>query len=148
MKDRGLLDEAGALRAQSLLAEGKPLEEAIVGADGLGEEAVLRFLAEAFEIPYVDAERLEKNPPAKEFLATFPARVLLRHQLLPLEENHGVVLVATSKFSDVAALDELRLACGRDVAPALAPSTEIERALKKMLGVGADTIQTLSAEAA
>src|SRR5262249_4601320 len=63
MRAGGRLDEAGAAGAQSLLAEGKPLEEAIVGADGLGEEAVLRFLAEAFEIPYVDAERLEKNPP-------------------------------------------------------------------------------------
>ena len=79
MRDRGLLDEAAALRAQSLLAEGKPLEDAVLGADGLGEEAVLRFLAEAFEIPYVDAERLEKQPPAKEFLASFPARLLLRH---------------------------------------------------------------------
>jgi type II secretion system protein E len=148
MRERGLLDEAGAARAQSLLAEGKALEDAVVGADGLGEEAVLRFLAESFEIPYIEAERLEKSPPAKEFLATFPARLLLRHQLLPLEENHGVVLVATSKFSDHGALDELRLACGRDIAPALATSTEIERALKKMLGVGADTIQTLSAEAA
>lgn len=148
MRDRGLLDEAGALRAQSLLAEGKPLEDAILGADGLGEEAILRFLAEAFEIPYVDAERLEKSPPAKQFLASFPARLLLRHQLLPLEESHGIVLVATSRISDHAALDELRMASGRDVAPALAPSAEIERTLKKILGVGADTIQTLSAEAA
>jgi general secretion pathway protein E/type IV pilus assembly protein PilB len=148
MRERGLLDEAAALRAQSLLTEGKPLEEAILGADSLGEEALLRFLAETFEIPYVDAERLEHHPPAKEFLASFPARLLLRHQLLPLEESHGVILVATSRMSDHAALDELRLASGRDVAPALAPSNEIERALKKLLGVGADTIQTLSAEAA
>src|SRR3954447_22208012 len=121
MRDKGLLDGAGADRAQSLLAEGKPLEDALRSADGLGEETILRFLAEAFEVPYIDAERLEKQPPAKEFLSGFPARLLLRHQLLPLEENHGVILVATSRISDHSAVDELRIASGRDVAPALAP---------------------------
>src|SRR5688572_21012817 len=146
MQERGMLDASAASRARSMLAEGKSLEDAVLAADGLGEEAVLRFLAETFELPYIDAERLEKNPPPKEFLATFPARVLLRHRILPLEERDGVTLVAISRFSDTTALDELRLASGRDVAPALAPSTEIERCLKRILGVGADTLQTLSAD--
>src|SRR5688500_10975919 len=146
MQERGMLDASAASRARSMLAEGRRLEDAVLAADGLGEEAVLRFLAETFELPYVDAERLEKNPPPKEFLATFPARVLLRHRILPLEDQGGVTLVAISRFSDTAALDELRVACGRDVAPALAPSIEIERCLKRILGVGADTLQTLSAD--
>src|SRR6186997_1583757 len=146
MRDRGLLDETSAARAQSLLGEGKSLEEAVIAADGLGEDAVLRFLAETFELPYVDADRLEKSPPAKEFLAGFPVRLLVRHRLLPLEDQNGVALVATSKISDTSALDELRLASGKDVSPALATSSEIDRALKKLLGVGADTLQTLNAE--
>ena len=146
MRDRGLLDEASASRARSLLAEGKPLEDAVLAADGLGEEAVLRFLAEAFELPFVDSDRLEKSPPGKEFLATFPARLLMRHRVLPIEERDGITIVATSRISDSSALDELRLACGRDCSPALATSTEIDRALKKLLGVGADTLQTLNAE--
>jgi general secretion pathway protein E/type IV pilus assembly protein PilB len=146
MQQRGLLDEAGATRARNYLTEGKLLEEAVLAADGLGEDAVLRFLAESFELPYIESEQFEKNPPAKEFLSKFPARLLLRHRLLPLEERDGVTLVATSRLSDSSGLDELRLASGREVAPALAPSSEIERALKKLLGVGADTIQSLNAE--
>src|SRR5688572_6562335 len=146
MRDRGLLDEPSAQRAQSLLAEGKTLEEAVIAADGLSEDAVLRFIAETFELPYVDADRLEKSPPTKEFLAAFPIRLLVRHRLLPLEDQNGLTLVATSRISDTSALDELRLASGREVSPALAPSNEIDRALKKLLGVGADTIQTLNAE--
>jgi general secretion pathway protein E/type IV pilus assembly protein PilB len=146
MQQRGLLDEAGAARARNYLTEGKLLEEAVLAADGLGEDAVLRFLAESFELPYIESEQFEKNPPAKEFLSKFPARLLLRHRLLPLEERDGVTLVATSRLSDSSGLDELRLASGREVAPALAPSSEIERALKKLLGVGADTIQSLNAE--
>src|SRR5687768_17616369 len=146
MRDRGLLDESAVVRARSLLSEGKPLEDAVLAADGLGEEAVLRFLAESFELEFVDAERLEKSPPSKEFLSLFPARLLLRHRILPLEERDGVTVVATSRITETPGLDELRLASGRDIVPALAASTEIERTLKKVLGVGADTLQTLNAE--
>jgi general secretion pathway protein E/type IV pilus assembly protein PilB len=66
--------------------------------------------------------------------------------VLPLEEQNGVTVVATSRITDPTALDELRLACGRDISPALATSTEIDRCLKRVLGVGADTIQSLNAE--
>jgi hypothetical protein len=129
MRERGMLDEPAVSRARALVAEGKSLEDAVIAADGLGEEAVLRFLADAFELPFVDAETLEKSPPTKEFLAAFPIRVLLRHRLLPLMERDGQTVVATCRITDHSALDELRLASGRDVAPVLAPAREIERFL-------------------
>src|SRR3954471_23700106 len=143
MIDKGLFDSATAERVRSLLAEGKSLEDAVLAADGVSEEALLRFLANSFDVPYVD---LEKNPPTKEILASFPARVLVRHRILPLEEKDGITLVAASRISDTSGLDELRLVSGKDLALALAPSVEIERALKRLLGVGADTLQTLSQE--
>ncbi len=145
MQDKGLLDGASASVARSLMGEGKPLEDAVLAADGLTEESVLRFLADTFEIPYIDALRLEHSPPPREFLAAFPVRLLLRHRLLPLEDKDGQTLVATSRITDTSGLDELRMASGRDITPALAPSTEIDRCLKKVLGVGADTLQSLSA---
>jgi general secretion pathway protein E/type IV pilus assembly protein PilB len=146
MQTRGVLDETGAGRARSLIAEGKPLEQALVGADGLSEEKVLRFLAESFEVPYVENEYFEKTPPLKDFLTKFPVRILLKYGLLPLEERDGYTIVATSRISDHVGMDELRLACGRDLMPALAPASEIERCLKKVLGVGADTLQSLDQE--
>ena len=142
---RGLLAEPSAQRVRALLGEGKALEEAVLSANGLGEEQFLRFLAEWFEIPYVD---LDRSPPSKEFLTGFPAQILVRHHILPLEERDGAILVAASRVSDTAALDELRLASGREVRLALAASTEIDRWLKQLLGVGADTLQKLAADAA
>src|SRR5687767_5120591 len=118
MRERGLLDETAVSRARSLLQEGKPLEDAVLGADGLGEEAVLRFLAESFELEFIDADRLEKSPPSKEFLSLFPARLLLRHRILPLEERDGVTGIATSRLTATAGLDDLPLAPGRAIAPA------------------------------
>ena len=81
MTDGGLLTPATAERVHALLSEGQSLEDAVLAADGVSEEALLRFLAASFDIPYVD---LEKNPPAKEILAAFPARLLVRHRILPI----------------------------------------------------------------
>src|SRR5437016_935992 len=142
MQDQGILSPVAAQRANALLAEGRPLEDAVLAADGVSEEALLRFLASAFDLPYVE---VEKSPPAKEFLARFPARLLLKHHILPLEERDGMTTLVTSRPSDSAAVDELRVVCGREFKVALAPSTEIDRCLKRLLGVGADTLQTLDA---
>src|SRR5215208_2022158 len=136
----GLLDETGAQRVRTLLSEGKALDEAILAADGVGEDKMLRLLGQVFDVPYVELEPLTLT---KEFLGKFPARLLIQHKILPIEEKNGVVLVATSKLFDLTPLDELRLACGRDVRPVLAPGNEIDRCMKRFLGVGADTLQTL-----
>ena len=144
MVAEGLLDESAATRVRASLAEGKPLEEAVLSADGVSEERLLRFLASTFDVPYVDVEKL---PVTKEFLARFPTRLLVQHRLLPIEEKDGTVVVAASRLCDPTPIDELRLACGRDLQIALAPGTEIDRTIRRLLGVGADTLQRLESEA-
>ena len=141
----GILPPEGAKRVRQLRAEGAALDEALLAADGQQEERVLRFLAAEFHIPYVD---LETQHPTREFLLRFPARILLEHRLLPLQDgDDGVVQVATSRLFDATGLDELRMASGKDCRPALAPTTEIARWLKQYLGVGADTVQSLVSDA-
>ncbi len=142
LKAKGLLDAAAADRARMMLSEGKSLEDAVLAANGVSEESLLRSLAAQFELPYVE---LENFVPPRELLAAFPVRVLVRHHLVPIEERDGMVVVAASRISDTSGLDELRLVCGRDLTLALAPVEEIDRCLKRVLGVGADTLQTLSA---
>lgn len=144
IRSHGLLDAEGAQRAESFLAQGKPVEDAVLAADGLSEEVLLKYLAEQFELPYID---LEKQAPAKEFLALFPLRVLIHHNVLPIEESNGTTLVATSRVSDSAGIDELRLLTGKSYSMALAPASEIKRTLSRLVGVGADTLQSLDAEA-
>ena len=140
MLAEGLLTEMAAQRASALVAGGKPLDEAVLAADGVSEEKLLRYLAKTFDVPYVE---LETAGPSKEFVAQFPLRLLVQHQILPLEEKEGVVRVATSRLWETAGVDQLRLACGRDCQLALAPRGEIDRCLKRLLGVGADTLETL-----
>ena len=144
MQREGLLDEAAARIVEARLAEGKPLDEALLSVPGLAEERVLRYLAAEFNVPYADLDTFQPN---REFLAQFPARVLLTHRLLPLAQEDGRVTVATHRLFDTSGLDELRMACGMDVRPVLAPSSEIGRWIATLLGVGADTLQSLVSEA-
>ncbi|MBC7784743.1 MAG: type II/IV secretion system protein [Burkholderiales bacterium] len=55
--------------------------------------------------------------------------------------------MATSRISDHAGIDEFRLLTGRNIALVLAPSAEITRTLRNIVGVGAETLQSLDAEA-
>jgi len=144
LTDRGLLDAAALQRVEALLAQGRPLDEALVSASGLAEDRVLRLLAEEFDVPYVD---LERQQPSRDFLARFPVRLLVDRHLLPVGEDNGAVTVAASRLFDTSGLDELRLACGREVNLALAPAADIDRSIKLLLGVGADTLQSLMSEA-
>jgi len=143
MLGQGLIDESAARGIDSLLAEGEPPARAFA-VNGLAEEPLLRFMAH--ELGLVFAE-LEHRTFSKDFLAQFPARILLDRHIVPIEGEHGELLAVTSDPFDTSAIDELRLATGKDFQVALAPLTEIDRCIKRHLGVGADTVQSMISEA-
>ena len=143
MTAQGLLDERSSDNVRDRIASGDSLEQALVSGGGLPEEEILQFLADEFHYPYLD---LEAFNPSKDFLAKFPAKTLLKHGVLPVEENDGTLLVASSKIFDSSGIDELRLATGKACRIALAPLSEINRCIKRCLGVGADTVQSMVTE--
>ncbi|PYK62803.1 MAG: general secretion pathway protein GspE, partial [Verrucomicrobia bacterium] len=108
------------------------------------EESVLRWFAKEYDLAYTALEEIE---PDRQILSLFPARVLLKEQLLPLRRTNGAVEVATSRLFATQGLDALKTMTGLRLKPVLAPAEAIEREMKKRLGVGADTIDTLDEEA-
>lgn len=108
------------------------------------EEDVLRWLAKEYDVDFTSLEDIQ---PDKEVLSLFPARILLRDELLPLRRLNGCVEVATSRLFATQGLDTLKTMTGLRLKPVLAPSEAIQREMKKRLGVGADTIDTLDEEA-
>ena len=145
--DDGLLTPEKAKEVTAAAEAGKPLDDALCAANGVPEEKLLQALASFYDIPYVDLEKDgAKHAPSKEFLGKFPARILLDHKLMPLSENDDGVAIVTSRVFDNAGLDQLRLATGLDVHPVIAPAAEIDRFIKKYLGVGADTLQSMRQE--
>src|SRR5881296_1134404 len=107
------------------------------------EEEVLRWLAKEYDVAYTALEDVE---PDRQLLSLFPARVLLKEQLLPLRRTNGAVEVATSRLFATQGLDALKAMTGLRLKPVLAPAEAIEREMKKRLGVGADTLGTLGEE--
>ncbi len=144
MLDQGLIDESAARGISGLLSKGEPPARAFT-LSGVAEEPLLRFLARELGMPFVD---LESREFTREFLAKFPARILLDKHIMPVQgENNGDLLAVTSDPFDTSAIDELRLATSRDFQLALAPQAEIDRCIKRYLGVGADTVQSMISEA-
>src|SRR5499425_3368255 len=142
---RQLLDKMVASKQLSAidakhLAGAKPAG----GASVETEEDVLRWLAGEYGLAYTTLDDVE---PDRQLLSLFPARLLLKHELLPLRRLNGTVEVATSRLFATQALDALKTLTGLNLKPVLAPAEVIQREMKKRLGVGADTIDTLGEEA-
>jgi len=143
MVEQGLIDDSAARGVLGLLAKGELPTRAFL-ASGLAEDTLLRFLSREFQCTYVE---LDKCSFSKEFLAQFPARVLLDKHVIPLDGSNGDLLAVMSNPFDTSAIDELRLATGRDFQIALAPLADIDECIKQYLGVGADTVQSMISEA-
>ncbi|MBI5693581.1 MAG: type II/IV secretion system protein [Verrucomicrobia bacterium] len=110
------------------------------GEEALAEERVLRWLAREYGVPFAKLDELE---PDKQVLSLFPARLLLRDELLPLRRVDNQIEIATCRLFATQGIDGLKTLTGLRLRPVLAVSETIQRELKKRLGVGADTIDTL-----
>jgi type II secretion system protein E len=107
------------------------------------EEEVLRWLAQEYGLAYTT---LDDADPDRQLLSLFPARLLLKEELLPLRRDNGTVEVATSRLFATQGLDALKTMTGLNLKPVIASTEAIQREIKKRLGVGADTIGTLDEE--
>jgi len=107
------------------------------------EPEVLQWLAREYDLSYTSLDDVE---PDRQLLSLFPARILLKEELLPLRRVNGTVEVATSRLFATQGLDALKSMTGLALKPILASSESIQREMKKRLGVGADTIDTLGEE--
>jgi len=107
------------------------------------EEEILRWLATEYGLGFTTLEDVE---PDRQLLSLFPARILLKEELLPLKRDNGSVEVATSRLFATQGFDALKTLTGLNLKPVLAISEAIQREIKKNLGVGADTIGTLEEE--
>jgi type II secretion system protein E len=130
--------QLSAMDAETL---GRLCAEGTLKADT--EEQVLQWLALEYGLVYTP---LENVAPDRALLARFPARVLLKEELLPLRQVNGTVEVAVSRLFGMPGLESLRALTELALQPVLAPSEALQREIKKHLGVGADTLNLLAEE--
>jgi len=141
-----LLDKMTAAKQLSAIDAHAFLQQQHSAGNGAGqtEEDILRWLAGEYGLSYTNLDDIE---PDRQLLSLFPARLLLKEELLPLRRTNGTVEIATSRLFATHGLDSLKTLTGLNLRPVLSSSEAIQREMKKRLGVGADTIDTLGEEA-
>ncbi len=119
---------------------GMGLAEAAVKFGGAKEIEFLSAVGKSLGLETVNLERQQPNPDA---LTKLPASAVYQYNVLPFKTDGTSLTIVTSDPFDTSAADGLRLVAGCPIKTALAPKEEVEKAVKKYYGVGADAIEKM-----
>jgi len=121
----------------------EPLLAFICRERGIAEDVFLQKLAQALNWPYLEMAKVEVPAPARNKIST---KVAFQHSVMPTDVTDGAVQIAVSNPFDTAMLNAVRFDARGPVLFALAPKAEIEKALKKYYGVGAETLDEMGGD--
>ena len=107
---------------------------------GVSEETFLQQLAKALNWPFLELPKTEIPTEARNKIST---KVAFQHAVMPVNAADGTVEVAVSNPFDTAMMNAVRFDARMPVRFALATRPEIEKALKKYYGVGAETLDEM-----
>ena len=113
-----------ALSEQRRNDNSKRLGEILVGLRFLSEPNLLRILSHQLDCPIID---LAKEPPDQTAIELVPNEFARKHNLIPIRRNDETLVVAMADPLDIHTIDDLRLLTGLDIAPMLAPTSDIQR---------------------
>lgn len=145
-----LLIEAGVISAEDLekgLREqkktGKFICTTLIEMKLVEEEVILPILSKQLNIPYIKIKSLNIHP---EVISRVPAKFATHYKLMPISLDNNKITLAVTDPLDVHTLDDLRLLLGFEVKPVLAGEKDIQEAIRKYYGVGAETIEQIVIE--
>src|SRR6185312_14042680 len=107
---------------------------------GLAEDVFVQKLATAVGWPYLDLPKISVPAEARKKIST---KVAFQHSILPTALDDDKLQVVASDPFDAAMMNAVRFDAHMPVEFALAPRAEIEKALKKYYGVGAETLEEM-----
>ena len=117
------------------------LLEFIGRESGVSEEIFLQRLALVLSWPFLDLRRVTVPTEARNKIST---KVAFQYFALPTDVQDHTLQVAVSNPFDAGMLSAVQFDARMPVQFALAPKAEIEKALKKYYGVGAETLDELA----
>jgi type II secretory ATPase GspE/PulE/Tfp pilus assembly ATPase PilB-like protein len=144
------LVEAGVLSAAQFeeaarLAEAKyrPLATVLLEGRFAPESALLPLLAEEYRMVFLHAEDLVASP---ESVRAVPPKLAAHYGVLPMKLDGGVLMLAVSNPLDTSAAEDIQTNLGLKVERALACRADIQAALRRYYGVGAETVERILAD--
>jgi type II secretion system protein E len=108
---------------------------------GVAEDVFLQQVAKALGWPFLELGKFDVGPEARQKI---PTKVAFQYSVLPTRFQDGELQVVISNPFDSAMLNAVRFNAGVPVSFAIAPKPEIEKALKKYYGVGAETLDEMA----
>lgn len=130
----------GRIAAQRAASPGMGLAEAAVKFGGVREREFLAAVGRVLGLETVDLERQNPNPDA---LRKLPASAVYQFGVLPFRIDADALTVVSSDPFDTQAADGLRMIVGCCIRTILAPREEVDKAVKKFYGVGAEAIEKM-----
>ena len=115
--------------------------EFIARESGRSEEGLLQELAKRLSWPFLDLRSASIPTEARNRIST---KVAFQYLVIPTDVVSGALQVAVSNPFDPGMINAVQFDARSPVQFALAPRLEIEKALKKYYGVGAETLDELS----
>jgi len=123
-----------------VVAGGADFTVKVVEQTGVKEELYLEKLADAMDLPFM---RLKNVEIKEEILSKVPPKAVFLYNIMPVEEENGVLRIATSNPLQPGLIDAMRLVTSGRIKLALSPSDDIELSAKQLYGVGAETLDRM-----
>lgn len=135
LAERGMLDQGDVARIEALQRPSESLEDMLLRAGKVDQDALDTARAAALAVPLVDVEQFERDPVA---VATLNAPWARAHDVLPLCFDGPALVVATVDPGNVELERMLNFTTDRVVELVMARSEDLQRAITAAYGPGED----------
>ena len=107
------------------------------------EDKIFNVLSRKLNLSYVRLRDREIDP---EVIQKVPAKFVSHYNIIPVEFKDNCLIVAMADPLDVRTLDDMRLLLNLQVKSVLATELEIQDAIRKYYGVGAETLEKIMSQ--
>ena len=118
----------------------KNIGEILVRLGYISEKEILEVLSEQQGIRFVNLKDLEIED---KVIKAMPPKFVEHYEVMPIRLEGNILTIAISNPFDVSPMHDLETHLGMRVERVLALSTDIQEAIRKYYGVGADTIDKM-----
>lgn len=136
--EKGYLNQAQLEEARKVQQQTKSpdIGRVLLDLGFVGEREVIEGTAQEQNLPFVDLDNVQIDSSAVNVV---PERIARNHTVMPFKKDGLVIYVAMTNANNLQASDDIALASGCRVKPALAVRGAIEDAIRRTYGGGAET---------
>lgn len=129
-----LLVESGLITKEQLeealkdKAPDEKLGDALLRLGWITEQQLIEVLEFQLGVPHINIHQFSVDPDTVQLV---PREIAKRYQVMPIRTENNQLFVAMADPMDYFAIEELRMATGYQIVPAIATKDELQRAITK-----------------